>query len=154
MQQEWKVFSLSSFPGVKPLHCGYLGVILGVMNLWSLSLTSPRPASLSSRIPVQVHGHVLVVTTLDLTGISLSSDFLRFPICQQYCPFWSSPSLFGRGGTGCTFQCVIILDTRKLSYFREVRRTQTIAPSLLICWGLTLGLVTQEHLVGHPLKSR
>lgn len=100
-----------------------------------------------------VCGHVLVVTTLDLTGISLSSDFLRFPICQQYCLFWSSPLLFGRE-TGCTFQCVIILDTRKLSYFREVRRTQTIAPSLHICWGLTLGLVMQEHLVGHPLKSR
>lgn len=150
MQQEWKVFFLSSFPGVKPLHCGYLGVILGVLCLWSLSLTSPRPASLSSCLPVQVLGHVLVATTLDLTSISLSSDVPRFPIRQKYCLFWSSPSLFGGGEMGCTFQCVIILDTWKLSYFREMRRTQTIAPGFHICWGLTLGLVMQEHLVGHP----
>lgn len=135
---------------MKPLHCGYLGVILGVLCLWSLSLTSPRPASLSSRLPVQMRGHVLMATTLDLTGISISSDFPRFPIRQQYCLFWSSPSFFGRGETGCTFQCVMILDTRKLNYFREVRRTQTMAPGLHICWGLTLDLVMQEHLVGHP----
>lgn len=51
------------------------------------------------------------------------------------------PVISGRGETDHTLQSVISGD---------VKKTQAMALGLHVCWGLTLGLVTQEHSVRHP----